>query len=544
MTRSAPTLISQIPEPLLQELVQGRWLPLVGAGFSRNGLVPTGAAPLAWSDLGSAIAAMVPGLGVTVGALEALSAYEHQFGRVELVDKTSQLIRAHDAVPGRAHLAFAQLGFTNVITTNFDFLLERAFDTIGKGCLPVLDEVQLSAPNRYRGPRLIKMHGDIHHPDRLIITEDDYDRFLIEYPLIATSITAMLIDHCAVLIGYSLDDPDTRQLLSLIKNRLGRLRRPLWSIQVDAPAHIVSRYERRGVKVVNLLSGGLSRSDLYERLFLELAAYWEDALAMSVQSSDDRITADLRVPDEPSRICFFDVPDNLQGWYKDVLFPIVDAHGYIPAFSRDVVSPAGTQQTKIDTLIGRAALVVLDIGNNETGYATNVAVRKGDLSRIFFITAQPIPEDSRTSQYNMLMRPVELEADPIELVQAFENWLSNRGRFTSTDFEPEKLLAEKVYWAALVSAVSFLELSLSRYFGEESSRDQRTSSLRVMLRLADREGLMLSDDEYRAIEDAVIRRNESLHLDRPVSELTARQSVATIRTFVTRLVATHPERFD
>lgn len=30
------------PEVLLRDLVEGRWLPLVGAGFSRNAVTPAG----------------------------------------------------------------------------------------------------------------------------------------------------------------------------------------------------------------------------------------------------------------------------------------------------------------------------------------------------------------------------------------------------------------------------------------------------------------------------------------------------------------------
>lgn len=93
----------------------------------------------------------------------------------------------------------------------------------------------------------------------------------------ATSLGALLIDHTAVLIGYSLDDPDLRQLLSLIKDRLGSLAPPLWTIQVDAPQHVINRYERRGVRVVNLpKKHGKSYGDQLRELFEALHAYWRE----------------------------------------------------------------------------------------------------------------------------------------------------------------------------------------------------------------------------------------------------------------------------
>lgn len=269
-----PTLIDRVPAHLLDELVEGSWLPIVGAGLSRNAVVTGGDAPVSWPGLGAALQAAVDGSDASTGTLEIISAFEQAYGRVALIDRTASLVRAHDAQPGKAHAAFTSIGFDTVITTNFDFLLERAYDRSGKGCLPVVDETQLSTPNRYTGPRLVKFHGDINHPARMVITEDDYDNFLNDYPLLTTSVTAMLVEKTGLLIGYSLDDPDTRQLLAIIKRRLGRMSKPLWTIQVGAPTHVVSRYERRGVKVINLpLKRHEDVGDVLAAFFDEIATY-------------------------------------------------------------------------------------------------------------------------------------------------------------------------------------------------------------------------------------------------------------------------------
>ena len=91
-------------------------------------------------------------------------------------------IRAHDAKPGDVHLAFARIQFKDLVTTNFDALLETAYENVDKRPFPVVDESQLSAENLYPGPRIVKLHGDLAHPDRMVLTEADYDSFLIEKP--------------------------------------------------------------------------------------------------------------------------------------------------------------------------------------------------------------------------------------------------------------------------------------------------------------------------------------------------------------------------
>jgi hypothetical protein len=365
--------LKPVPGPLLEELNRGRWLPIIGAGFSKNAEIPGGNTPPDWKELGVALARDVAGLEYN-NPLDTISAYEQAFGRVALVDTVSRLIRVHDAQPGRAHVAFARLGFQNVVTTNFDMLLERAYDDANRPCLPLVEEAQLSARNPYPGPRLLKLHGDVHHPHRLVLTEDDYDQFLQANPILATSLGALLIDHTAVMVGYSLDDPDMRQLLTLIKARLGKLARPLWTIQVNCPPHVVSRYERRNVRVINLPhSDKLSYGEQLAELFDALRDYWTTEVIEESQSTNERALADLQLPMRSSRVCYFAVPLKLLGLYREFFFPVVEQYGFVPVAARDVLTPPGTEATKIDALINRAVLVVIDVSGKYSWFEAGLA---------------------------------------------------------------------------------------------------------------------------------------------------------------------------
>jgi hypothetical protein len=523
-------LIERIPRHLLDELVEGSWLPIVGAGFSRNAIVKTGEAPVSWAELGSALGRDIDGTDSTSGTLEVISAFEHAYGRVALVDRTAALIRAHDASPGAAHLAFARVGFTNVITTNFDFLLERSYEQIGKGCLPVVDETQLSTPNRYAGPRLVKFHGDVNHPASMVITEDDYDQFLHAFPLLATSVTAMLVERTGILFGYSLDDPDSRQLLALIKRRLGRMYRPLWTIQVGAPNH--------GVKVINLpLSGGQSVGDVLERFFSELAQYWRERLPEKSVSTDDRVTADFRVPQEPSRICYFAIPAQLIGWYRDFIFPEVEASGLVPVTARDVLSPPGTISAKLDTLISRAAYVVAELGDQTSDYEVALATAQKPERNVLLVRSEletRVPTELKNKF--MLIRPARFEADPDDFVRRFREWISSGPRRGGKGAaEPERLISHREFGAALISAVSLLEVTLSERFAADSRDSPRPTPLRTMLKEADRLGLFASLDEKVTVEEAVVRRNQILHTNAMISSADSRRLVRAIRQFVERL---------
>ena len=527
--------------------MDGSWLPIVGAGFSRNAVTHGGYPPASWARLAKELGKDVEGSDENTGPLEVLSAFEHAFGRVALVDRTASLIRAHDAIPGAAHLAFARVGFTTVITTNFDSLLERAFQIAGHECLPVVEESQLSTRNRYPGPRLIKVHGDINRPATMVITEDDYDRFLHTHPLMATSVTATLVERTGILVGYSLDDPDTRQMLALVKQRLGSMYRPLWTIRVAAPEYLVQRFERRGVKVINLPNlPDLSIGEHFELFFDELAKYWRGRLPEVSVSTDDRVTADLQVPEEPSRICFFSIPAHLIGWYRDYIFPEVEALGMVPVTAWDVLTPPGARTAQLDVLIERAALVVAEFGEDASAAGTSLAIAQKPPGKVLLVASsqRPAPPFDASGAL-VLWRPSTLGVETDRFIEDFRAWISNTANPYLLDTgEAEKLLAGGHPTAALISAVSLLEVALSRWLvahrdmdlAPSDSRDfPRFVPLRSMLELARRRGLFETETEVSSIQHAVNARNEAIHNSLVIPEQTAAQGVEAIRKFVGRL---------
>jgi len=178
--------VDAIPKPLLSDLIEGRWLPVVGAGMSLNAILPPGEKMPLWDDLGHSLASDMGDDYEYTTALEAVSAYTHQFSRTKLVERLSDLLQVDSARPGEAHRAFCSINFPVVCTTNFDFLLETQYNSLPRYCRPVMYEDQLSIPNRDPGVLLLKLHGDVHHPDRLIATEEDYGGFLQRYPLVST----------------------------------------------------------------------------------------------------------------------------------------------------------------------------------------------------------------------------------------------------------------------------------------------------------------------------------------------------------------------
>jgi len=528
--------LKPVPGPLLEELSHGRWLPIIGAGFSKNAETPNGSTPPDWNELGIVLAHDVIGLEYN-NPLDAISAYEQAFGRVALVDTVSRLLRVHDAQPGRAHAAFARLGFQHVVTTNFDMLLERAYDDANRPCLPLVEEAQLSARNLYPGPRLLKLHGDVHHPHRLTLTDDDYDQFLQTNPLLATSMGALLIDHTAVLIGYSLDDPDLRQLLTLIKSRLGKLARPLWTIQVDCPPHVVNRYERRNVHVINLpRTNKLSYGEQLAELFDALRDHWNAEVIEESQSTSERALADLQLPTRSSRVCYFAVPLELLGLYREFFFPVVEQYGFVPVAARDVLTPPGTEAAKIDALIDRAVLVVIDVSGRYSFYEAGLAFQNRSPESVLIIADEKMPIPNNLASRHILRRPSDWMASPESLAYRFEHWFREVAarRTENQASEPERLFDAREYRAAIIAAVSLLEAEAARYLESKKSADYRLQTIRTLTDLVEKDGLITAD-ERRQLDVTVRLRNEAVHRNIQVTRQQASDAVRVVKDIVDRL---------
>jgi hypothetical protein len=139
--------LDPFPDPLLSDLVAGRWLPLVGAGLSKNAHLAPGSRMPDWKQLGEEIAdELPPGYGAD-SPVESLSAYEHAFGRGKLIERVQRALNVTTARPDRVHVAFCSIPFDVVVTTNVDQLLEQQYRTTHGSVLSVIEDEQLALPN-------------------------------------------------------------------------------------------------------------------------------------------------------------------------------------------------------------------------------------------------------------------------------------------------------------------------------------------------------------------------------------------------------------
>jgi uncharacterized protein YutE (UPF0331/DUF86 family) len=505
--------------------------------MSLNAILPAGKKMPLWAGMSKELTDELSDFAST-SILDGISAYEHEFGRSRLIERLSEVLLIKEAHPGNAHKEFCTIPFDIVCTTNFDFLLERQYDLTPRYVYPVVDEEQLSINGSSAGTLLLKLHGDLRHPSRLIVTEADYDGFLSRYPLLATYLSNQLITKTAIFIGYSLDDPDFRQIWHVVSERLGRTRRMAYTIAVNARPADVARFERRGVKVINLPGGREKYGDVLAATFKELREYLRDNVINVSKVTEEQPLRELLLPrDATTRLCFFSLPLELLPFYRERVFPVVEDAGFVPVTADDVVTPGDNISAKLDTLIDRSAVMVVELTSAWTlaeyrmalarikGAEADLGQRK-QLHLIVVVTDQEqVPASAKG--FPVLTRPNKLTDDSDGFIADLNGILRRIAAETGIErqAEPKRLFDAKEYRAAVISAMTLLEATLRERLNKSPwPQVRRPMSMRSLIDHAVEQNII--QPVLRTQIDSWIRlRNEVVHSSIAIGKAQAREMI-------------------
>ena len=544
----AAKYLPHFPKPVLDDLVTGKWLPVVGAGMSLNAVVPAGMKMPLWAGMSKELTDELSDFSST-SILDGLSAYEHEFGRSRLIERLSDVLLIKEAHPGNAHKEFCTIPFDIVCTTNFDFLLERQYDLTPRYVYPVVDEEQLSINGGgSAGTLLLKLHGDLRHPGRLIVTESDYDGFLSRFPLLATYLSNQLITKTAVFIGYSLDDPDFRQIWHVVSERLGRTRRMAYTLAVNARPADIARFERRGVKVINLPGTRDKYGDLLAETFKELREYMRDNVINVSKVTEEQPLRELLLPrDATTRLCFFSLPLELLPFYRERVFPIVEEAGFVPVTADDVVSPGDNVSAKLDTLIDRSAVMVVELTSAWTLAEYRMAIARikgveaslGKRKQLHLIVVVTDGEQAPASAdgFPVLRRPIKITDVPEGFIADLSGILRRIAAETGIErlAEPQRLFDVKEYRAAVISAMALLEAKLRERLNKSPWPEvRRPMSMRSLIDHAVEQNIIQPILKTQ-IDSWIGVRNEVVHSSISIGKAQAREIIDGVLALLTQL---------
>ena len=113
--------------------------------------------------------------------------------------------------------SIAHLPFQEIWTTNYDRLIERAFEEVRRPITPISSPKDLSLKVPSGSARLYKMHGSIENLDDIVLSTEDYELFKRDrgpyYPLLQASLTSKSV----LFVGLSFSDPNLKHVFGSIK---------------------------------------------------------------------------------------------------------------------------------------------------------------------------------------------------------------------------------------------------------------------------------------------------------------------------------------
>lgn len=241
-----------IPDELIARVRDGRAVPLIGAGLScASGIA-------SWLEL---VARLRKAVGARLGReiaedeldlFQTPLLYSHLQGtRQPLYDLLGEVVDERFE-PNSMHRLLAQMPVRSVLTTNWDQLIERAFDPI-RPFHVVSDDMTVAGWNEAAAAQVIKLHGTIANPRSIVFSEDDYQRLYTSESALLNLVKAILATRSVFAIGFSMNDAYVKMLFSQVSRLAGDTKNPHYVIVPDAaPSDLRTEYlQAAGFIVVN-----------------------------------------------------------------------------------------------------------------------------------------------------------------------------------------------------------------------------------------------------------------------------------------------------
>lgn len=521
-----------IPKPLLNDIAAGKCLPFIGAGFSLNCKAPPGVELPDWKGLVK-ILAEESGIDSTLAPPKIASLYEHHFGRVQLIETVRRSLHLDEIEPGSLHHIFASLSFDTIYTTNYDLLLESAYQNINKPYRSLVGECQMPFHGGILSTNIIKMHGDLRHEEHIIITEEDFNQYITNYPVVATHLSAMLITRTGLYLGYSHSDPNFQHIRDIVRSRLGKFERMAYIVQFDLRPQDAEEMFKINLHPINLITNGKkSKTDLLIDFFQTVQRHIETQESIKIRELRPEafeplkkgiLAKSLRMEDSTalltssSNLCFVITPfkPGYEMVFQQIIKPSAIEFGLEVLRADNIYSP-GIITNQIRAAIHQSKICIADItGRNlNVMYEVGIAHTLDKPTILLSQNIEKIPFDLRVFRviyYSLDAR--RIEDAKVHLKTAIHEILG-RNRLV----EAEQLLDRGNTRAAVVEASIYLENSLREFLRRNEDKNikqimeckDKRLSLRKMLDVLNKSKL-ISNEEYNDLKQCITIRNRTVH---------------------------------
>jgi hypothetical protein len=251
-----PTI--EIPSELVKKVARRRCVLFVGAGLSKA----THELPL-WDELIEVIYnSLDPGRlsfsldDANANKLEFLD-WAYQQGKaafnVELLNCLRlQSNQAASLDSSNVHRMLVRLPWAAIVTSNFDTLIERAFDDERLPKVLVARDTDLPNIALGEGTLLLKLHGTADDESERVLTASEYRRFKTSRQSVSAEFVALLSKYPMLIVGASVTDPNFQNLYDIAYSALGGFKHPCYYLTRRLPEFLRDVWKARGFEYLEL----------------------------------------------------------------------------------------------------------------------------------------------------------------------------------------------------------------------------------------------------------------------------------------------------
>lgn len=231
--------IESLPDyPLLKKLAEALWRSetsyqgaaiMVGSGFSRSAASSgdiNSKLPL-WNDLLKILSEDL-GSDPWGDPLRIAEEYSSYFGKQALRDLIEKTVNDPAWIPSDLYGSLLKLPWAEVLTTNWDTLLERAASDIYKPIYSIVNKPEDLSSSR--SPRIVKLHGTVQISHNLIFTQEDYRQYPKTHAAFVNLARQIFIENEFCLLGFSGDDPNFLQWVGWVRDHLASHARRIYLV--------------------------------------------------------------------------------------------------------------------------------------------------------------------------------------------------------------------------------------------------------------------------------------------------------------------------
>lgn len=249
-----------IPDELADMLRKRRVIPFIGAGFSSILGLPD------WNTLLSRVAEEVRAPLTFEQVKEDCQNNPLQIAEYYFLisDRSIGPLRfaigkalgtPQSPVKSGAHVELVNLGMPQIYTTNFDDLIEQAFNELKQQVQPVVLPKHIASSST-TSTQVVKYHGDLRHDKTLVLTESSYyERLDFESPM-DLKFRSDLLGRSVLFMGYSFQDINIRviwfKLMDMMKDIPVNERPTSFILRLNSNPALERLYDEVGIKTIVL----------------------------------------------------------------------------------------------------------------------------------------------------------------------------------------------------------------------------------------------------------------------------------------------------